>query len=83
MGFCNKELSSYRPHASVSGRAAPSDSRSLVAFHSPVSLWLQVVIPYFKNRVQWEGCVPEHRNRPPKGKMPPEALAPDLIHIWD
>lgn len=83
MGFYNKELSSSRPRSSVSGCAAPSDSRSLKAFLSPVSLWLQVVIPYFKNRVQWVGCVPEHRNRPPEGKMTPEALAPDLIYIWD
>lgn len=67
----------------MSGCAAPSDSGSPKAFHSPVSLWLQVVIPYFKNRVQWVGCVPEHRNRPPEGKMTPGALAPDLIHIWD
>lgn len=40
----------------MSGYAAPSDSRNLEAFPSPVSLWLQVVIPYFKNRVQLHMC---------------------------
>lgn len=58
MGFYNNELSNDGPHSSVSGCAAPSDSGSPKAFPSPVSLWLQVVIPYFKNRVQWVGCVP-------------------------
>lgn len=40
----------------MSGYAAPSDSRNLEAFPSPVSLWLQVVIPYFKKRVQSHMC---------------------------
>lgn len=42
-------------HQRLAG-ATPSDSRSLEAFHSPVSLWLQVVISYFKNRPQWDMC---------------------------
>lgn len=56
MSFYNKELSNYIPHSSTSGCTAPSDSKSLEAFPSPVSLWLQVVIPYFKNRVQSDMC---------------------------
>lgn len=47
MSFHNKEFSNYSP-LSVSGCATPLDGRSLKVFPPPVSLWLQVLIPYFK-----------------------------------
>lgn len=47
MSFYNKEFSNYSP-LSVSGCAAPLDGKSLDVFPPPVSLWLQVLIPYFK-----------------------------------
>lgn len=56
MSFYNKELSNYIPHSSMSGCTAPSDTARVLRLSLLQYLWLQVVIPYFKNRVQLDMC---------------------------